>query len=112
MINSATIERLISYEKRAVAFHWRCFIFIIAVAIMLLLLNLSMGWIKDIGSVLGNLFVALLTYIPLAQVSKRKDHIAALKLLKDSLGKTGARSPDVSKIESAVMVRIQKMLEG
>jgi hypothetical protein len=112
MINNTTIERLIVYEKRAVAFHWRCFIVIVTVAVTILILNWSMGWISNVGGMLGNLFVTLLAYFPLAQVSKRKDHIAALKLLKDSLGKTGPRSSDGIKIESAVMARIQHMLEG
>jgi hypothetical protein len=112
MINSTIIERLIVYEKRAVTFHWRCFIVIVTAAVIILLLNWSMGWINNVGGALGNLFVTLLAYFPLAQVSKRKDHIAALKLLKDSLGKTGSRSPDSVKIESAVMARIQHMLEG
>ncbi len=112
MINSSTIERLITYEKRAVAFHWRCFTVIVTAAVTILILNWSMGWISNVGGALGNLFVTLLAYFPLAQVSKRKDHIAALKLLQDSLRKAGSRSSDNVKIESAVMARIQHMLEG
>jgi hypothetical protein len=112
MINSTTIERLIVYEKRAVAFHWRCFIVIVGTAATILLLNWSVGWISNVGGALGNLFITLLAYFPLAQISKRKDHIAALNLLKDSLAKTGRRSSDSVKFESAVMARIQHMLEG
>ena len=112
MVDTANIDRLILYERKAAAFQWRCFYLIAAVFLVLLALNLSMGWITNVGSALGNLLTGVLSYLPLAQISKRKDHIAALDLLKEALTQPGAHGDDLSKVESMVMTRIQKMLEG
>ena len=107
-----TIDRLISYEKKAASFYWRSFIAIVVVAASLLIVNFSMGWIKDFGAAIGSTFVALLAYIPFNQVTKRKDHIEALTILKTSYSVLKSDDPNAAQIITMVMGRVQKMLEG
>lgn len=107
-----TIDRLLRYEKKAATFYWRSFIAIAVIAVSLLILNFSLGWIKDFGAAIGSTFVALLVYVPFNQVTKRKDHIEGLAILRASYLTLRADYPSRTQIMTAVMGRVQKMLEG
>ncbi len=104
------LEQLLAYEKRAIAFQWRAFAALTVIAIVFIMMNVGLGWYKNAGADMGNIFIALLTYIPLSQVTKRKDHIEALAILKARIGDVG-QEPEKELIEM-IRKRMEEMLKS
>ncbi len=110
MESIANIDRLILNEKRAISWHLAWFLSVILMGGLLIVVNVSFGWIKEVGPNIGTAFILLLAKPPLSEVLKRRDRLTALDTLKVSLSQMG--SDEAGGVETLLRGMLQKMLEG
>lgn len=109
---TATIDQLILSQRRAIQWHLFWFIGIVLLGVALLAVNLTMGWIKEVGPNLGTAFVLFLAKPPLSGWLKRRDRIGALKMLKISISQVEPGSPEAKRMKDIVWKTIEKMAGG
>jgi len=112
MAGTDHIERLILSEKRAISWYWGWFGVVVLIGVGLIVLNLRLGWLRDVGPAIGTAFVLLLAKPPLSEALRRRDRLTALHALKASLSQVNAEDPVRARIDAAIWGMLQKMLEG
>jgi len=106
------IDDFIRHEKRTVLWYWGWLALILVIGAILIIINFTMGWIKEIGPNIGVAFVLFFTKFPLAEVLKRRDRIAALANIKTRYSQVRVGSSEAKRVESLLSEMLTKMLGG
>lgn len=112
MASTEHIDRLILNERRAISWYWGWFGVVVLIGVGLIVVNLRLGWLKEVGPAIRSAFVLLLAKPPLSEALKRWDRLTALRTLKVSLSQTSPADPVRASVDTAVWGMLQKMLEG
>ena len=106
------IDQLILNERRSIQWYLFWFVGIVLLGVALLAVNLTMGWIKNVGPNVGTAFVLLLAKPPLSELLKRRDRIGALKMLKISISQVEPGSPEAKRMKDIIWKTIERMAGG
>lgn len=112
MVSASNIDRLIFNEKKAIWWYLAWFGAVVFIGLGLIVVNLQLGWIKEVGPAIGSAFVLLLAKPPFSEVLKRRDRLTALHTLRASLSQLSPGDPVGGRIDTAIWGMLQKMLEG
>jgi hypothetical protein len=109
---TANIEQIILNERSAIRWYLFWFVGIVLIGVALLVVNLTIGWLKSVGPSIGSAFVLLLAKPPLSELLKRKDRIGTLRMLKVSVSQVDPESPEAERMKDIVWKTIEKMAGG
>jgi hypothetical protein len=109
---TANIDQLILNERSSIRWYLFWFVGIIILGVVLLVLTLTMGWLKSVGPAIGTAFVLLLAKPPLSELLKRRDRVATLKMLKLSLSQVDPDSPESKRMKDIIWKTVEKMAGG
>ena len=109
---TANIDQLILSQRRAIQWYLFWFIGIVLLGAALLVVNLTMGWIKEVAPNVGCAFVLLLAKPPLSELLKRRDRKGTLEMLKVSISQVDPDSPEAKRMKDIVWKTIERMAGG
>ena len=112
MLATANIDQLILNEKSSIRWYLFWFVGIVLLGVVLLAVNLTMGWLKEVGPAVGTAFVLLLAKPPLSELLKRRDRIGTLKMLKITISQVDPESPEAERMKDIVWKTIEKTAGG